>query len=184
MRHVVREDLLAEARAQGYVDAALSARLKEILAASEPGVVLCTCSTLGAAAEALDGVSGVRVLRIDRPLARAALTQGSRIAIVAALASTLAPTRQLLEEEAERAERDVTLELSLAEGAWQHFEAGDEAAYLRVIAEHVDAVAPHADVIVLAQASMMGAERYVVTEKPVLSSPVLGVKAALELLTP
>ncbi len=185
VRHVVRADLLDEARAKGEVDAALAQKLGEVLKSLAPSsaVILCTCSTLGADAEKLGGVRGVEVLRVDRPMARAAVAQGSRIAVIAALASTLEPTRKLLEEETARAGKEITLELIHVEEAWQHFGAGKQEAYRRVIAESVDEAAPSADVIVLAQASMVGAERYVKTVKPVLSSPELGVKEALEVLS-
>lgn len=184
VQHVVREDLLDEARIKGEVDAALSQKLGGVLGSLAPSssVILCTCSTLGAAAESFSAL-GVPVLRVDRPLARAAVVRGSCIAVVAALASTLEPTRALLEEEAVRAGVDVRLELVHVERAWQHFGVGELETYLRVIAEHVDEVAPDADVIVLAQASMAGAERFVKTHKPVLSSPELGVEAALEVLS-
>jgi predicted nucleic acid-binding Zn ribbon protein len=150
--------------------------------ARSSSVILCTCSTLGAAAETFDGAFGARVLRIDRPLARAVVAQGSRIAVVAALASTLEPTRALLEDEAARAGKRVRVKLSVCEGAWDHFERGDEAAYLRAVARHAEGVAEQAEVIVLAQASMAGAGAFIRSDKPVLSSPRLGLRAALELL--
>ncbi len=184
MQHVVEESLLADARRLGVGDARVQGRLEQVLAslAETTAVVLCTCSTLGAAAEAFDGTFGARVVRVDRPLAREAVAKGSKIALVAALASTLEPTRALLEDEAARAGKQITLTMSVCEDAWSHFERGDEDAYLRAVAAHVDVVEAHGDVIVLAQASMLGAEASVKTPKPVLSSPRLGLLAALKLL--
>ena len=92
------------------------------------------------------------------------------------------PTRELLEAEAARVGKEVLLELSLCPDAWGYFEQGEEKAYLRAVAAHIDEVVGRGDVIVLAQASMAGAERLVRTTKPVLSSPRLGVLGALELL--
>ncbi len=182
--HVVREDLLVEARARGGVDKALS----EVFAASlttlarSREAALCTCSTFGAHAESLGKALGKPVVRIDRPLAQAAVAQGLRIVIVAALESTLEPTQTLFEAEATRAHKPVTLTLVHAAAAWGCFERGDEAGYLRVVAAQVDRAAEQGDVIALAQASMMGAEAFVQTTKPVLSSPRLGLQAALALL--
>lgn len=108
MQHVVEASLLADARRLGVDDTRVQGRLEQVLAslAETTAVVLCTCSTLGAAAEAFDGTFGARVVRVDRPLAREAVAQGSKIALVAALASTLEPTRALLEDEPrERASR-------------------------------------------------------------------------------
>lgn len=179
---VVDENLLATARARGVgaVFPGLGRTLKAL--AEQTSVILCTCSTLGAAAERFGGVCGARVLRIDRPLAEEAVASGSKLVVIAALESTLEPTRELLETEAARVGKEVALELSLCPDAWRYFESGDEAAYLRAVAAHVDEVAGRGDVIVLAQASMAGAERFVRTSKPVLSSPRLGVLGALELL--
>lgn len=184
VRHVVEADLLADARRLGVGDVRVQEQLEQVLAslAQTSAVILCTCSTLGAAAEMFDKRFGARVLRVDRPLARAAVAQGSAIVVVAALASTLEPTRALLEDEAARAGKQVTLTVSVCEDAWSHFERGDENAYLMAVAAHVDGVQAHGEVIVLAQASMLGVEKWVRTTKPVLSSPRLGLLAALGLL--
>ena len=184
VQHVVEETLLTDARRLGVDDARVQGRLEQVLASlgETAAVVLCTCSTLGAAAEAFDKTFGARILRVDRPLAEAAVAQGSTIVVVAALASTLEPTRALLEDEAARVGKPITVTASVVEGAWDHFEGGDEDAYLRAVAAHVDEVQAYGEVVVLAQASMVGAERLVRTTKPVLSSPRLGLLAALGLL--
>lgn len=90
--------------------------------------------------------------------------------------STLAPTGELLAEEA--GERPVSIVTHLVAGAWDRFEAGDTDGYLARIAEAADRVAG-ADVIVLAQASMAGAADLVTGPVPVLSSPAPGLAAGL-----
>jgi len=184
VQHVVEETLLTDARNLGVDDVRVQRRLEQVLTslAETSAVILCTCSTLGAAAEAFDKTFGARILRIDRPLARAAVAQGSTIVVVAALASTLEPTQALLKDEAARAGKPITLTTVVCEGVWDHFERGDKDAYLRAVAAHVDEVQAQGEVVVLAQASMLGAEAWVKTAKPVLSSPRLGLLAALELL--
>lgn len=181
---VVAEGLLATARVDGLGAAlpGLEAALTSLT--EQASVIVCTCSTLGAAAERFDRVFGSRILRVDRPLAEEAVSRGSRLVVVAALESTLEPTRALLEAEAARVGKRVALTMSLCPDAWHYFEGGDEEAYLRRVAEHVDEVEARGGVVVLAQASMAGAERFVRTAKPVLSSPRLGVLGALKLLEP
>src|SRR5689334_23368062 len=96
--HLVDATLLADARERG-VDAALEERLAERLrelAGRGPDVIVCTCSTLSGYAERIP--VAVPVLRIDRPMAERAVAIGGRIAVVAAVESTLAPTRELLLE--------------------------------------------------------------------------------------
>ena len=179
--HVVDPDLLAAARAAGGVDADLAGRLAERLAEAAAGaaVVVCTCSTLAGPAEALGPVAGVPVLRIDRPMAEAAVTLGPRVAVVAAVDSTLGPTVDLLTGCAAAAGTPIEVSTVLVADAWAAFEAGDLTGYERRIAEAVDALAPTADVVVLAQASMAGAAALVATDVPVLSSPRPAVTAAL-----
>ncbi|MFC9295652.1 aspartate/glutamate racemase family protein [Streptomyces sp. NPDC057011] len=178
LRHLVVPQLLARARAEGpeAVAPALLEQLAEAGAARVP--VLVTCSTIGATAESLAPQLGVPVLRVDRPMAAAAVAVGPRIAVLATVESTLAPTCELLAEEA--GARPVSITRHLVAGAWERFEAGDVAGNLALVASAADAVTEaDADVIVLAQASMSGAADLVTTRVPVLSSPALGLAAAL-----
>ncbi|MER6346306.1 aspartate/glutamate racemase family protein [Streptomyces sp. NPDC001595] len=182
LRHLVHEELLDRARRDGP-DAVADAVRTVIARAVADGAraVLCTCSTIGGVAEA--AADGVPVLRVDRPMAAAAVAAGPRVVVLAALASTLGPTAALIEEEARRAGRPVEVRTRLVDGAWSRFEAGDSEGYARLVAAAADA-AGDADVIVLAQASMAPAERLTTTAVPVLSSPRPGLAAAAEAALP
>ncbi|MEV0966043.1 hypothetical protein AB0J25_26280 [Streptomyces sp. NPDC049910] len=104
LRHAVDEELLAGAGAHGpqAVAGAVRAALEGSVAGGA-GAVLCTCSTIGAVAERCAADVGVPVMRVDRPMAAAAAAH-RRIAVVATLASTLAPTVALIGEELSRGE--------------------------------------------------------------------------------
>jgi len=185
LRHIVREDLLDQARTHG--PAAVADAVGETLAEAAAGgarAVLCTCSTIGGIAETGSAAAAVPVLRVDRPMAAAAVAvtpapscSATRIAVIAALSSTIEPTAALIRDEAERAGRTVTLDTRTVPGAWAAFESGDREGYLTAVAEAVDAVTD-ADVIVLAQASMAPAQARATTVLPVLSSPRPGLRAA------
>jgi glutamate racemase len=182
--HVVDESLLADARADGVdaVRARVAARVGGLVAAGA-AVVVCTCSTIGAAAE--QARAGVPVVRVDRPMARAAVAGGGRVGVVAAVGSTVGPTRALLLEEAAAAGSGAMLVDAPCPAAWALFEAGDVAGYLDAVAAHVDALVRSggADVVVLAQASMAPvADRFTGGPVPVLSSPAAAVAAAAALL--
>ncbi|MFH8218224.1 arylsulfatase [Streptomyces sp. NPDC018057] len=195
LRHFVDEELLRRAREDGP-DAVADdvAAVLDRAAAEGAGALLCTCSTLGAVAEraaeaGADGAAGVDgadgygrppvVLRVDRPMAAAAVAAGPRVVVVAALESTLAPTTALLAEEAARAGRHVTVRPLYVSGAWALFEAGDTEGYVREIAAAADSVpAADADAVVLAQASMAAAVDRVTTAVPVLAGPRPGLAAA------
>ena len=174
--HLVDESLLADARERGVdadVECRLLKRLRE-LAAERPDVIVCTCSTLSGHAERMSGAVGTPVLRVDRPMAEAAVAAGRRIGVVATTASTLGPTRELL---ASCARADTEIVESLCPDAWPLFAAGDHAGYIRRVVEHARNL--DVDVIVLAQASMAPAEEFLGGRA--LSSPRAAVKRALEL---
>jgi GNAT superfamily N-acetyltransferase len=181
VRHTVREDLLADARARGLSAEVMGAIAQSIAdAGPAQGLVVCTCSTIGGAAERIGGDQGRAVIRIDRAMAERAVAQGARVAVVAALASTLGPTRELLEQVASEQGRAPALELVLCDGAWERFEQGDRDGYLGAIAATLREVAGRADLIVLAQASMAdAAERCGDLGVPILSSPRLGAESAV-----
>ncbi|MEZ3177915.1 arylsulfatase [Streptomyces pimonensis] len=184
LRHVVAEGLLERARADGPAAVADEVRTR-VRETADRGAraVLCTCSTIGGVAEATAAGAGVPVLRVDRPMAAAAVAAGPGVVVLAALESTLRPTAALVEEEAARAGRSVEVRTVLVEGAWARFEAADPAGYARRVADAADAVTG-ADAIVLAQASMAPAERLTTTRVPVLASPRPGLAAAARLLHP
>ncbi len=185
-RHHVDETLLAEARASGGISPALRARVRDQVATLfEEGarVVVCTCSTLGACAEEIGAELGAPVLRIDRPMAERAVAAGSPILVVAVLESTLAPTCGLLRDIAQQAGRTPVLRTLLCEAPWARFEAGEREAYHTEIAAAVRRGYGDARAVVLAQASMAGAEALCEgVSVPVLSSPRSGLEAALALL--
>ncbi|MFI7603395.1 aspartate/glutamate racemase family protein [Actinoplanes sp. NPDC049681] len=177
--HVVDESLLAEARERGVdedIRRRLLVRLREV-AAADAGVVVCTCSTLGGWAERMSDAVGVPVVRVDRPMAETAVAAGRRIVIVATVASTLEPTRELLTSCAASGTEIVE---ALCPDAWPLFETGDLDGYAHRIAAHARTL--DADVIVLAQASMALAEPLLAgSGKHVFSSPRIAVAYATQL---
>jgi hypothetical protein len=184
VEHIVDETLLQKARAQGRLTPELLQQIDHtILNATQDGagVILCTCSTIGPGVERSDPVVGhTPVIRVDRPMAERAVKLGSRIIVVAALASTLAPTRELILAEAQKAGKQVEIIERLCEPAWSKFEQGEHEAYLQEIAMKIREAAHEGEVIVLAQASMAEAARLCPeVSVPILSSPRLGLEAAI-----
>lgn len=175
--HLVRADLLAQAREQG-VTADLVQEVQGLvhqLAAQGASLIVCTCSSLGDIAENCE--SPVPVWRVDRPMMEAAVVQGSRILVVTTVASTLQPTKELLSAVAQDMGRPIEMiDLFCAE-AWPYFEAEDLDGYARSVADEILA-APASDVVVLAQASMAPAAAYCQTlNAPIFDSPTTGISA-------
>ncbi|WP_432543909.1 aspartate/glutamate racemase family protein [Kineococcus sp. SYSU DK002] len=189
-RHLVDTGLLAAARARGpeAVRAALGDRLRRLVAEGAD-VVVCTCSTVGATAEAVGAELGLRVVRVDRPMAEAAVLAGRRVAVVSSLDEAAATLVPLLRECAEDTGRRVDFVEVRCTGTWAAFESGDLLTYTTGVADTVRRALrpldPPVDVVVLAQASMVDAAPLLRDlSVPVLTSPRLAVEAAVELVLP
>ena len=179
--HIVAEDLLSDAQVVGVHDASLIDRVHKAMtdaASKGSAIVACTCSTIGGIAERTPTKGRFKALRIDRAMADRAVQSGHDILIVAALASTLQPTIELIQESAARLQRQVTIHHRMVDGAWSHFMRGDRESYISAVVAAVRSVPSGADVVVLAQASMaVAAERLNDLDIEVLSSPTLGVQS-------
>lgn len=183
LTHLVDESLLADAR-RGGLDSRLAARVQarlDELAADSPVLIVCTCSSIGPLVEAAS--RPCPALRVDRPMADAAVAiasaSGGTIGVAAALASTVEPTRALLSEAAAAAGTVLPpIESIPCNEAWPAFERGDLDAYATAIARTVRPIAGRHAVIVLAQASMAVAQPLLRDlAVPVLDSPTLALDA-------
>jgi aspartate/glutamate racemase len=139
-------------------------------------VVMLTCSSISQLAGPAAERVGIPVLRIDEAMADQAVQAGKRIAVVATLPTTCAPTAALIGERAALlgVERDITSEV--VEGAFAAVSSGDRATHDRLVAAAIERVAATADVVVLAQASMASAADAVQVDVPVLTSLEPGIR--------
>jgi hypothetical protein len=168
LRHLMRDDLLKAAEAAGSLTDGVRADCREAMLAAGQGEMVCTCSTIGPAADDL-AAGGKDIRRVDRALAEAALKRGRRIAVLFAVATTEGPTRLLFEEVAAEANPDAVIEMIPVPDAWTIFRAGNADGYFKKIAACVDGLEETFDVIALAQASMAPAARQ--CQREVLTSP-------------
>lgn len=179
LRHRVRADLLAAAEKAGNaVDPVLQRAAAELgILAGSADAVLLTCSTLGPAAALAQATTRVPVLRVDQALADEAVKTGGTVIVLCAAGATISPTRTLFERSAVLTGAEV--EIRLVPGAWDRFRAGDQDAYLSMVAEAADLAAREGQAtIVLAQASMAGAAGLCRDVAP-LTSPAVGLAAAV-----
>lgn len=185
--HLVDASLLADAVAAGQVTEEIARRTEvrlEEAATSGAGLVVCTCSTIGDIAERIGQATGLPVLRIDRAMAERAVDTATRILVAACVVTTVGPTTELLQAVAEGREKSPEIETVVIEGAWSSFVAGDLDDYYTAIAEGLRQGLGDAEVVVLAQASMAPAvERCRDLDVPILSSPEMGVRHALQLMS-
>jgi Asp/Glu/hydantoin racemase len=189
LTHIVDEPLLQRIRQRGHLAPEDLARLRSHVAiAQEVGadVVLLTCSAVSPYVDDVRPEVDVPVLKIDEAMIEEAVARGRRIGVVATNETTLGPTRELLESEAEAADREIETELMLVQHALAAVLSGDGATHDSLVKDAVLDLSGRVDVVVLAQASMArvldvipACERPV----PILSSPHLALQRAGELLS-
>ena len=175
LTQIIREDWLKQARKHGLRQS-LCDEITETVASAK-GAVICTCTTIGPAAEAAGAI------RIDGPMMAEAARIGGPILLVYALASTAEPSLALLEQALAKTGKPQTVHpLSLTE-FWPLFEAGQHEAFTACVAGGIRHAAEQTNLkcVVIAQASMAGAAPMVADLGiPILTSPELALHAALE----
>ena len=187
VNHIADSSLIKEVIANNMVTPAVRRRLLAYYnAAADAGadVVFNTCSSVGDVADYGNTYAPIPVFRIDQPMAAQAVAVYNRIGVISTLPTTLDPTCRLLKNEAKKVGREVTLVEGLADGAFAAGQSGDGETHDRLIAEAAGRIANQVDAFVLAQGSMARLEQRLseLTGKPVLSSPVLGVKGLRKFL--
>ena len=179
VNHIADSSLIKEVIANNEVTPAVRRRLLAYYnAAADAG------ADVGDVADYGNQYARIPVFRIDQPMAAEAVAKYDRIGVISTLPTTLDPTCRLLQNEARKAGRAVTLVEGLADGAFAAGQSGDGETHDRLIAEAAGRIASQVDAFVLAQGSMARMEQRLaeLTGKPVLSSPVLGVKGLRKFL--
>lgn len=185
--NIVDDSLLSEVMRVGHVTPRIVRSLCAYAQQAEAAgadALLNQCSSVGEAAEIAARTVSVPFARIDRPMAREAVTIGSRIAVVATVESTLGPSTALVRQEAGRAGVAATVDEHLVDGALRILmEHGDRETHNSMILDTLNAIASDYDVVVLAQGSMVVLEpRLIGFPIPVLTSPRSGVLQVRDLL--
>jgi hypothetical protein len=173
--------ILAEVRDNGYVTSAPAARLVGLyLRAIQDGAdaILNICSSVGEVADSVQDMAkymGVPIVRIDEEMCREAVREGSRIAVLATLPTTLDPTMNTIKRCARSMNRHPNIMPGLIDGAFGLNQDEFRAAMLDEALKFKD----DADVLVFAQGSMAYCEEYIAekTGLKVLSSPRFGAQA-------
>ena len=186
--HMADELLLKTALAQGGLSPFLYRRVADnVRAAEEAGAdaVQVTCSSIGPCVDMARTLVNIPVLRVDEPMVRQAISLGRRIGVAATATTTLKPTVDLVREQARLADREVTVEAVLCEGAYAALFGGRPEEHDRIVREYLQALAGRVDVILLAQASMARVADTLQPDPkrvPILASPRLAVERARDVL--
>lgn len=152
-----------------------------IASAADAGAdfIMVTCSSIGPAVEASVPFTAVPVLRVDQPMADAAVREGSRIGVIATLPTTLEPTSDLVQRRALAAGKEVQLERKLCEGAFEALMGGDGDKHDEIVTAGLRELIDQVDVILLAQASMARVVDQLASDEkrvPILASPPIALQ--------
>lgn len=184
--NIVDDGLLTDVRSAGGLTPQLARRLVSYgLAAEAAGAdaILNCCSSVGEAAEALASLVSIPVVRIDRAMADAAVSSGTRIAVLATLATTLDPTERLIQRRAAAMNKSVVTMRFLADSAFDALLRGEAARHDEIVKSELERATQSNDVVVLAQGSMARLiDGMSAGGVPVLSSPRSGVESLREAL--
>jgi Asp/Glu/hydantoin racemase len=186
--NIVDDSLIKDVIAKGELTAQTARRVVDYVGSAESAgadFIMVTCSSIGAAVEASAALTKVPVLRVDQPMADAAVQMGTKIGVIATLPTTLAPTSDLVKRRAAAAGKEIELVSRLCEGAFDALMSGDAAKHDTMVAEALKELSTQVDVILLAQASMA---RVVDTlseadkKVPILASPPQAIKHLASIL--
>jgi Asp/Glu/hydantoin racemase len=148
-------------------------------------LVMVTCSSIGPAVDLIQGRFQRPVLRVDEPMAEAAVARGRRIGVAATLRTTLEPTSDLLRRKAQEAGKEVELVECLCDGAFEAVMAGDIETHDVLVSKAMINKLGEVDVIVLAEAFLARVVDRLprgALIAPVLSSPELAMEYLRERL--
>ncbi len=155
--NIVDDSLVSGIRKKGSLTADIARRVASYIQSAEAGGadhILVTCSSIGPAVEAAAPFCAVPVLRVDQPMIDKAIQAGTRIGVIATLATTLNPTTDLLLRRAALAGKKIDPTARLIDGAFEALMSGDTAKHDTLVAAALRELTTQVDVILLAQASM------------------------------
>ena len=184
---IADDSLLADVRAAGSLTPSVTQRIVGYgMLAQSAGAdaILNCCSSVGDAADVLARVVDIPVVKIDEKMAEEAVRRGTRVGVIATVATTLDPTERLILGKAEAASSAATVRRYLVEGAFDVLLTGDSAGHDRMVMDTIERASAENDAVVLAQASMARLVPLVSVERraSVLASLPLGIIALKEVL--
>lgn len=184
---IIDDSLIKEVNANGGPTYGVKRRMYNYFQQAESlGVdaILNQCSSVGEVADAIKPFVSVPVVKVDEAMAEKAVSLGKKIAVVATVPTTVGPSVRLVEQKAKELGKEIEIETHLVKDAMMILiEKGDVETHNKMVLGEVEAAAESCDVVVLAQGSMtvllplLGH-----IQKPVLTSPRLGVERVKEVL--
>lgn len=150
----------------------------------EPDLIFNQCSSVGEVFDIAKKQTSRMTLKVDEPMAEKAVELGSKIAVIATVASTMKPSCNLVRTKAKEAGKDVVVDEFLVDGALDILmKEKNQEKHNQLCLETIRKAAVDHDVIVLAQGSMTVLLPYLTEfEKPVLTSPRMAIERVRDML--
>lgn len=185
--NIVDDSLLEEVKTVGHVTPNIISRMSQYFKIAEmmgADLIFNQCSSVGEAADIAAKCVNIPVVKVDEAMAEKAVEMGSKIAVIATVASTVGPSSRLVRTKAKLANKDVVVDELLVDGALDILmKEKDVEKHNRLVLDAIDKASEDHDVIVLAQGSMTALLPYLTdTKVPVLTSPDIGVQKAVKVL--
>ncbi|MCR5795687.1 MAG: aspartate/glutamate racemase family protein [Solobacterium sp.] len=186
MVNIIDDSLLEEVKRNGSITPQIISRMcsyVQIAKTMKPDIIFNQCSSVGEAFDIARTQAECLTLKIDEPMAENAVSLGTRIGLVATVASTVKSSSNLIRNTAEKLGRDVTVTEYLVAGALDMLMKGEKDRHNELVIEEIRKAEKENDVVVLAQGSMTAILPLLKeTEKPVLTSPRFAVQRVKDLL--
>lgn len=176
--HLVDESLLIDLMKVGRLNPQIIRKLcHHVVSAEETGadIIAVTCSSISPTVDVAKRLVDRPVLKIDEPMAEAAVIKGEKIGVIATVATTLDPATNLLREKAAEKGRKIQISAVLCQEAFKTLLQGDREKHDQIVIEKALELSKVVDVLVLAQGSMapIALSLRKLINIPVLSSPRL-----------
>ena len=150
--------LLNDIRANGGPNQAVIDRMTLYAKAAEVSgadLIVNSCSTVGEVADIYEKEVYIPVMKVDLPMARQAVSLGTKIALIATVETTLGPSQRLIEKEGAKAGKVMECTQYLQNAAWDALQAGRPEEHNRILMENIRELGKMGyDAIVMAQVSM------------------------------
>ncbi|MBQ6335275.1 MAG: Asp/Glu/hydantoin racemase [Erysipelotrichaceae bacterium] len=180
MVNIIDDSLLEEVKKNGHITPAIISRMNsyvQVAKTLEPDLIFNQCSSVGEAFDLARKQATCKTLKIDEPMAEKAVSLGSKIGVVATVASTVQPSSDLVRNTAKKLGKEVEVKEYLVDGALDILMSGDVDKHNELVINEIKKAEEENDVVVLAQGSMTAILPLLTDiRKPVLTSPRLAVE--------
>jgi len=141
--------------------------------------VVMTCSSLGETVALYTPLLDIKSFRIDEPMAEFAVRHYDKIGLIGTLPSVIGPSTRMLEEQAAKIGKSITVESTVSSQAFLELMNGNRDLHDQLLKDAVIKLAENNEVIVMAQGSMakIAPEIEKIIKKPVLTCMEIGIKS-------